>query len=84
MNKRKHKQTDSEKLDLILAATAEINEKVDKQNGRIDELQSELHKTRLLLDEMSRKNRKQAIIAGGVGGGLVAIGFELLRLKLGM
>ncbi|VEB25755.1 Uncharacterised protein [Actinobacillus lignieresii] len=84
MNRRKHKQTDSEKLDLILAATAEINEKVDKQNDRIDELQHELHKTRLLLDEMSRKNRKQAIIAGGVGGGLVAVGFELLRMKFGM
>lgn len=84
MSRRKHKQTDSEKLDLILAATAEINRKVDSQNIRIDELQNELHKTRLLLDEMSRKNRKQAIIAGGVGGGLVAVGFELLRMKFGV
>ncbi|PJG86203.1 hypothetical protein [Conservatibacter flavescens] len=84
MSLRKQKQTDSEKLDLILATTNEISQKVDKQNQRIDELQLELHKTRLLLDELAHKNRKQAIIAGGVGGGLVAVGFELLRMKLGM
>ena len=43
MSRRKLKQTDSEKLDLILSAVTEANEKIDRQNERIDVLQQEVH-----------------------------------------
>ncbi|WP_018652751.1 hypothetical protein [Actinobacillus capsulatus] len=84
MSRRKHKQTDSEKLDLIYGAVSELNSKVDKQNQEIERLHREIQATQHLVNEMAKKNRKQAIIAGGVGGGLVAVGFELLRMKFGM
>ncbi|WP_314878412.1 hypothetical protein [Haemophilus parahaemolyticus] len=84
MSRRKEKRTDSEKLDLILGAVSEINEKVDKQNEEIEILRREVLKTQRLVDEMARKNRRSALIAGGIGGGLVTVGFELMRAKLGM
>ena len=84
MGRRKEKRTDSEKLDLILGAVSEINKKVDKQNEEIEILRREVLKTQRLVDEMARKNRRSALIAGGIGGGLVTIGFELMRAKLGM
>ena len=77
----------NQKLDQILALAQSINDKVDKQNERIDALQREVHATKQLVDEMSRKNRRNAVVAGGlaggVGGGLIAIAFKLMRLKLG-
>lgn len=84
MSRRKQRQTDSEKLDLIYGAVSELNNKVDKQNQEIERLHREIQATQCLVNEMAQKNRKQAIIAGGVGGGLVAVGFELLRMKFGM
>ena len=84
MCRRKEKRTDSDKLDLILGAVSEINEKVDKQNEEIEILRREVLKTQRLVDEMARKNRRSALLAGGIGGGLVTIGFELMRAKLGM
>ncbi|EER47750.1 hypothetical protein AM305_06176 [Actinobacillus minor NM305] len=84
MSRRKHKQTDSEKLDLILGGLTELNGKVDKQNEEIERLHREIQATNRLVNEMTRKNRRDAVIAGGVGGGIIAVGFELLRLKFGM
>lgn len=84
MSRKKHKQTDSEKLDLILGGLTELNGKVDKQNEEIERLHREIQATQRLVNEMARKNRRDAIVAGGVGGGIVAVGFELLRLKFGM
>ncbi|AUI65196.1 MULTISPECIES: hypothetical protein [Glaesserella] len=84
MSRRKQKQTNSEKLDLILGGLNELNDKVDKQNEEIERLHREIQATNRLVNEIAQKNRKQAIIAGGVGGGLVAVGFELLRMKFGM
>lgn len=83
MSRRKEKQTDSQKLDLILQLTESINEKVEQQNRDIEVLRREVHETKQLVDEMSRKNRKHALIAGALGGGLVSVGFELIRLKFG-
>lgn len=80
---RQQRKQDSEKLDLILEMAKSIDEKVDKQNKRIDELWAEVHATKKLVDEMARKNRRNAMIAGGLTGGLVAVGFELMRMKLG-
>ena len=50
MGRRKEKRTDSEKLDLILGAVSEINEKVDKQNEEIEILRREVLKTQRLVD----------------------------------
>lgn len=84
MSRRKQKQTDSEKLDLILGGLNELNSKVDKQNEEIERLHREIQATNRLVNEMARKNRRDAVIAGGVGGGIIAVGFELLRLIFGM
>lgn len=80
---RRKKTTTDEKLDQILTATAEINSKIDSQNERIEALQREVHATKKLVDEMARKNRRNSLVAGGVGGGLVALAFELMKLKIG-
>lgn len=77
------KQKDSEKLDQILALTQTINEKVDKQNARLDGLEEELKAVERLVCEMAKRNRTQSLVAGGLAGGVVAVGIELLRLKLG-
>ncbi|MDG6856850.1 hypothetical protein [Glaesserella parasuis] len=55
MSRRKQKQTDSEKLDLILEAVTTANEKIDSQNERIEALQKEVHATKKLVDDMARK-----------------------------
>lgn len=80
---RKQKQgAVSEKLDLILSAVNEVNQKVDQQNKELAQLKKEVAVLKQLVDEMAKKNRTQALIAGGVSGGLVAIGFELIRASL--
>lgn len=75
------------KLDLILEAVTQANEKIDLQNDRIDQMQTEIHLVKKMVDEMARKNRRNAFVAGivggGVGGGLITLGFELMRMKLG-
>lgn len=80
---RKHKRNDSEKLDQILLLTQTINDKVDKQNKRLDLLEKEVKSLERMVSEMTRRNRAQSLIAGGLAGGVVAIGFELIRLKMG-
>lgn len=82
---RKHakRTTDSEKLDAILTKLDGIDEKVDRQNQELAQLKSEVQCLESLVNEMSRKNRRASVIAGGVGGGLVALGFELMKLKFG-
>ncbi|MES1136424.1 hypothetical protein HS070_10115 [Mannheimia haemolytica] len=84
MSRKKQKQTDSEKLDLILGGLNELNDKVDKQNEEIERLHREIQATNRLVNEMARKTAVIAVVAGGLGGGIVAVGFELLRLKFGM
>lgn len=83
MSRKQKKNSDSEKLDLILSGVAEINHKVDKQNEQLSQLQREVKALEEQVNEMARKNRRAAVIAGGVGGGLVALGFELMKLKFG-
>lgn len=83
MSKRQYKKSTEEKLDQILTMTEIINQKVDKQNQELAQLKNEVQALETLVNEMSRKNRRAAVIAGGVGGGLVALGFELMKLKFG-
>ncbi|WP_341476044.1 hypothetical protein [Caviibacterium pharyngocola] len=78
----KNKST-SEKLDVILDKLISIDEKVDKQNEEITKLRREMQSLESQVNEMAKKHKVQALVAGGIGGGLAAVGFELLRLKFG-
>lgn len=81
--RRKDKKSINEKVDLILSLTERINDKVDQQNTDIVLLQQQVKALQLDLDDMRQKTRNQAILAGGLGGGIVAVGIELIRLKFG-
>ncbi|OOH92190.1 hypothetical protein BMT54_01305 [Pasteurellaceae bacterium 15-036681] len=88
MSKRNGKRQDvNNKLEQILALAESINEKVDLQNTEIEELRRQVAATNKLVDEMARKHRKQAFTAGlaggGLGGALIATGFELMRMRFG-
>lgn len=80
--RHKNKST-AEKLDLVLAKLDGIEDKVDKQNREIADLQKQVQSLQVDLNEMAKKSRNQALLAGGIGGGVVALGIELIRLKLG-
>lgn len=83
MSKRQHrKSTTEEKLDQILTMTEIINQKVDKQNEELAKIKNEVQALERIVQEMARKNRNTALIAGGVSGGLVAIGIDLIRASL--
>ncbi|MGC6245384.1 DNA-binding protein [Pasteurella multocida] len=71
------------KLDAILDKLDGIADKVDKQNKKIADLQKQVQALQADLSEMAKKNRNQALIAGGIGGGIVAVGIELIRLQFG-
>lgn len=83
MSKRQYKKSTEEKLDQILTMTEIINQKVDKQNQELAQLKNEVQALETLVNEMALKNRRAAVVAGGLGGGLVALGFELMKLKFG-
>ncbi|WP_439240898.1 hypothetical protein [Lonepinella sp. BR2474] len=81
--KKQQRKSAEEKLDLILQMTEIINDKVDQQNQEIADLQRQIRGLQEDLKSLARRNRYQSLVAGGLGGGLVAVGFELIRLKLG-
>ncbi|QOF68310.1 hypothetical protein IFE17_02725 [Actinobacillus sp. GY-402] len=77
------KKSANEKLDLILAITENISDKVDQQNEEIADLRRQMMEFRDDLEQISQKSRNQAFLAGGIGGGIVAVGIEFIRLKFG-
>lgn len=72
-----------EKLDELLLLTRQIHHSVTEQENAILNLRKEMGSLRELIDQMEKRNRKQALLAGGLGGGIAAVGFELIRMKLG-
>ncbi len=80
---RKKPNNSEQKLDELLEITKNINKTVEQQNIEISALRRELASLEELVNKMSRKNRTQALIAGGIGGSIAAVGFELLRIKFG-
>ncbi|ARU65477.1 hypothetical protein FWK45_08835 [Histophilus somni] len=82
MSKRQYRKSTEEKLDQILAITEIINQKVDKQNEELVKIKNDVQALERLVQEMARKNRNTALIAGGISGGLVAVGIELIRVSL--
>lgn len=83
MTRRTGKKSINEKVGLILSLTERINDKVDQQNTDIVLLQQQVKALQMDLDDMRQKTRNQAILAGGVGGGLVAIGIEFTHREQG-
>ncbi|HEH9717260.1 TPA: hypothetical protein SIC70_002165 [Pasteurella multocida] len=73
----------SDKLDAILDKLGGIGDSIDKQNKEIADLQKQVQALQQDLSEIAKKNRNQALIAGGIGGGIVAVGIELIRLQFG-
>lgn len=73
----------NDKLDELLSLTREIHHSVTEQETAIVNLRKEMGSLRELIDQMEKRNRKQALLAGGLSGGIAAIGFELIRMKLG-
>ncbi|HDR0674183.1 TPA: hypothetical protein QBZ70_001444 [Pasteurella multocida] len=73
----------SDKLDAILDKLGGIGDSIDRQNQEIADLQKQVQALQQDLSEMAKKNRNQALIAGGIGGGIVAVGIELIRLQFG-
>lgn len=80
---RQRNRSNAEKLDAILHKLDGIENKVDAQNEELAQLRQEMRRLKLQVNEMSKKNRAQSLVAGGVGGGLVYVGIELIKWKLG-
>ncbi|HDX1149684.1 TPA: hypothetical protein RNX75_000140 [Pasteurella multocida] len=80
--RNKNKST-GEKLDAILDKLDGIGQSIDQQNQEIADLQKQVQALQQDLSEVAKKNRNQALIAGGIGGGIVAVGIELIRLQFG-
>ncbi|MDP8171536.1 hypothetical protein QJU96_09610 [Pasteurella skyensis] len=80
---RKQLHSNAQKLDQLLELTTAIHQTVEQQNAEISALRRELASLEDLVNKMSRKNRTQSLIAGGIGGGIAAVGFELIRWKFG-
>ncbi|MEB3452058.1 hypothetical protein ROV36_10835 [Pasteurella multocida] len=80
--RNKNKST-GEKLDAILDKLDGIGQSIYQQNQEIADLQKQVQALQQDLSEMAKKNRNQALIAGGIGGGIVAVGIELIRLQFG-
>ena len=80
---RQRNKSNAEKLDAILHKLDGIENKVDAQNEELAQLRQEMHHLKQQVNEMSKKNRAQSLVAGGVGGGLVYVGIELIKWKFG-
>lgn len=67
------------KLDEILDLTRAVNHKIDRLDGRVDDIDVRLAKVE---NSMAKFGVRSALV-GGLGGLLVSVGFELIKAKLG-
>ena len=67
------------KLDEILDLTRAVNHKIDRLDGRVDDIDVRLAK---VVNSMAKLGVRSALV-GGLGGLLVSVGFELIKAKLG-
>lgn len=75
--------SNAEKFDAILHKLDGIEDKIDKQKEEMVHLRHQMQLLEKQVSDMAKKNRVQAVIAGGISGGIVAVATELIRLKLG-
>ena len=67
------------KLDEILDLTRAVNHKIDRLDGRVDDIDVRLAKVENSLAKLCVRSA----LVGGLGGLLVSVGFELIKAKLG-
>ena len=67
------------KLDEILYLTREVNRKIDRLDDRVDDIDTRLEMLETRMDKLGIKS----IMAGGLGGLVVSVGFELIKAKFG-
>ena len=67
------------KLDEILYLTREVNRKIDRLDDRVDDIDARLKMLETRMDKLGIKS----VMAGGLGGLVVSVGFELIKAKFG-
>ena len=69
----------NQKLDEILNLTREVNRKIDRLDDRVDDIDTRLEMHEARMDKLGIKS----VMAGGLGGLVVSVGFELIKAKFG-
>lgn len=69
----------NQKLDEILNLTREVNRKIDRLDARVDDIDTRLEMLEARMDKLGIKS----VMAGGLGGLVVSVGFELIKAKFG-
>ena len=69
----------NQKLDEILNLTREVNRKIDRLDDRVDDIDARLKMLETRMDKLGIKS----VMAGGLGGLVVSVGFELIKAKFG-
>lgn len=73
------KQEINAKLDEILVLSRQANHKIDRLDGRVDDIDTRLAK----VEESLTKLGVRAAVIGGLSGLVVSVGFELIKAKFG-
>lgn len=73
------KQEINAKLDEILTLSRQANHKIDRLDGRVDDIDTRLAK----VEESLEKLGVRAAVIGGLSGLVVSVGFELIKAKFG-
>lgn len=69
----------NDKLDELIKLSREANLKIDKIGIQVDDMDTRLQALEARMDKLGIK----AIAAGGLGGAVVAVGIEFIKLKFG-
>ena len=69
----------NQKLDEILNLTREVNRKIDRLDDRVDDIDTRVEMLEARMDKLGIKS----VMAGGLGGLVVSVGFELIKAKFG-
>lgn len=67
----------NQKLDEILDLTREVSRKIDKLDERVDDIDARLKMLETRMDKLGIKS----VMAGGLGGLVVSVSFELIKAK---
>ncbi|MBN6074293.1 hypothetical protein HYE60_03290 [Aggregatibacter actinomycetemcomitans] len=69
----------NQKLDENLDLTREVSRKIDRLDDRVDDIDGRLATLEARMDKLGVKS----VVAGGLGGLVVSVGFELIKAKFG-
>lgn len=79
LEQKAEKAKTNQKLDQILDLTREVSRKIDKLDNRVDDIDARLKMLETRMDKLGIKS----VMAGGLGGLVVSVGFELIKAKFG-